>query len=135
MQKMLRLLPAVLLVAGCTPKLPPKPQTYPVHGTVKLNGAPVHGGEIEFLQVDMSAGGIEGRSIITKDGTYNASSFVDQEGMVPGEYKVRLKQWVGMPGSLGVEPTTIPKKYLSYDSAELKYAIKAEDNQINIDLE
>jgi hypothetical protein len=136
MLKVLSAFAVVLLVSsGCKPKLPPKPQTYPVHGTVTLQGSPVHGGEIEFMQVDMNAGGIEGRSVISKDGTYNASSFVDQPGMVPGEYKVRLKQYVGLPGSLGVEPTTIPKKYLEYGAAELKYTIKPEDNQIDINLE
>lgn len=128
-------LAAVALATGCGPTLPSKPQTYPVHGAVKLQGSPVHGGDIEFMQVDMNAGGIEARSVITKDGEYNASSFVDQEGMVPGEYKVRLRQYVGMPGKLGVEPTTIPKKYLDYDTSGLKYTIKAEDNAIDIDLE
>lgn len=134
MQKMM-CLAAVVLATGCTPKLPPKPQTYPVHGTVKLNGSPVHGGDIEFMQVDMNAGGVEARSVISKDGEYNASSFVDQPGMVPGEYKVRLKQYVGMQGKLGVEPTTIPKKYLDYSTSELKFTIKAEDNALEIDLE
>lgn len=128
-------LAAIVLATGCTPKLPPKPETYPVHGTVKLQGSPVHGGDIEFLPVDVNAVGIEARSVISKDGEYKASSFADQPGMVPGEYKVRLRQYVGMPGSLGVEPTTIPKKYLEYDTSELKYTIKAEDNAIDINLE
>lgn len=135
MRRMLCVAAIAAVATGCSPSLPPKPKTFPVHGTVSLQGSPVHGGELEFQPVDINAGGIEGRAVIGKDGEYKASSFVDQEGMVPGEYKVRLKQYVGMPGKLGVEPTMLPKKYLEFDSAELKYAIKGEDNPINIELE
>ena len=135
MRKMLCIVAIASVAGGCSPSLPPKPKTFPVHGTVTLQGSPVHGGELEFQPVDINSGAIDGRAVIDKDGAYQASSFVDQEGMVPGEYKVRLKQYVGMPGKLGVEPTVVPKKYLEFDSAELKYAVKGEDNSIDIPLE
>ena len=135
MRKMLCIVAIASVASGCSPSLPPKPKTFPVHGNVTLQGSSVHGGELEFQPVEINSGAIEGRTVIDKDGAYTASSFVDQEGMVPGEYKVRLKQYVGMPGKLGVEPTVIPKKYLEFDSAELKDSVKGEDNSIDIPLE
>jgi hypothetical protein len=127
---------AVALMSGCGPTLPPKPKTFLVHGTVSLNGAPVHGGAVYFVPADPENGSMEGRATISNDGTYSASTFVDQQGLVPGQYKVWIEEYnFGVHGKLDGEPTKIPKKYQSVDTSELKYPVKAEDNTIDINLE
>lgn len=134
MRKMLCVMAAALL-AGCSPTLPPKPQTFPVHGTVTLGGQPVHGGRVFFEPVDFATGAIPGRGQLDKDGKYTMSAFVDQEGMVPGEFKVYFEDDMRPAKALGAEPTKYPEKYRKADESDLKVAVKAEDNTIDIKLE
>ena len=124
----------VLLASGCSPTLPPKPKTFPVHGTVTLAGQPVHGGRVFFEAVD-TANVPSGRGDVDKDGVYKASTFVDQEGLVPGEYKLRFEDDMRTAKQLGAEPTKYPAKYIKNGDAEVKVTVKAEDNTLDIKLE
>lgn len=135
MTKNLCVLAAVIFLSGCSQSLPPKPKTSAVHGAVTLNGSPVHGGAVYFVASDPATGAIDGRAAISKDGAYTASSFVDQEGLVPGEYKVWIEQYnLGVHGKMDAAPTPIPAKYQSVETSDLKYTVKAEDNTIDIAL-
>lgn len=126
---------AVALVAGCSPSLPPKPKAYPVHGTVTLGGQPVHGGTVFFEPVDFATGAIPGKAQVDKDGKYAASAFVDQEGLVAGEFKVYVQDDMRNASQLGAEPTKFPAKYQKAEDSGLKYTVKAEDNTFDIKLD
>lgn len=134
MRKIWRVAVAVLLASGCGPSLPPKPQTFPVHGTVTLAGEAVHGGTVFFEPID-TVNVVSGRGQIDKDGAYKASAFVDQEGLMPGEYKLRLEDDMRTAGQLGAEPTKYPAKFKKNGDAEVKVTVKAEDNSLDIPLE
>lgn len=125
---------AVLLASGCGPSLPPKPQTFPVHGTVTLAGKPVHGGRVFFHAID-TANVPSGQARIDKDGNYKAFVFVDQDGLVAGEYKLKFDDEMQNAEQLGAEPTKFPAKYKKNGDAEVKVAVKAEDNSLDITLE
>lgn len=134
MQRIWCMAAMVLLASGCGQTLPPKPQTFPVHGTVTLAGEPVRGGRVFFEAVD-AANVPSGRGDVDKDGHYKASTFVDQEGLVPGEYKLRFEDDMRTAQQLGAEPSKYPAKYQKLDTAELKFTVKAEDNTIDVKLE
>jgi hypothetical protein len=134
MRRILCVAAIVSLACGCSPSLPPKPATYPVHGTVSLNGEPVHGGNIKFKPV-APANGPAGQAPVAKDGTYKAFVFVDQDGLVPGEFAVEIETDMRTATLLGAEPTMIPAKYQKSETSELKCTVKAEDNTIDFNLE
>jgi hypothetical protein len=134
MRRILCVAAIVSLAGGCSPSLPPKPKTYPVHGTVSLNGSPIHGGHIEFKPVD-PAHVLAGQGQISKDGAYKAFVFVDQDGLVPGEFEIEIETDMRTAALLGVEPTKIPAKYEKSETSELKCTVKAEDNTIDFNLE
>ena len=74
----------VLLVVGCgdSSGLPPR---YAVTGKVTYNGAPVPKGTVTFEPA--SPDGRHASGAIT-DGTYSLSTLGDNDGAMPGDYKV-----------------------------------------------
>ena len=124
----------ICFVNGCGYKMPRHLQTFKVSGKVTLDGKPVVGNEVRFVPVTAGRNGLDARSFIAEDGTYSASSYVDQEGMVPGEYKVYVEPFAILPGKPSITPTTIPEKYRSQESTDLKFTVKSEDNRFDIAL-
>lgn len=128
----LLMLAAVLLTTGCGPSLPANPTTYPVHGKVTVGGKAATDGDIMFEPAPGNPDLNPARGTIGSDGAYSASTFIGQDGMVPGEYVVLFA-----PG-----PTTkFPEKYVKQEHAQdlsdspLKFTVKAEDNTIDVKVE
>ena len=86
-----RLFVVVMLAAvtGCGGGSGGFPKTYPVTGTVKLNGKPVDGAMVTF-QLDGDKRNAIGTT--DKNGEYSMSMFRPGDGAVPGQYKVSIRK-------------------------------------------
>ena len=92
---------ALALVLGCS-RGPSRPKTYPVSGTVTMNGQPVEGATVVFVPkavatgASSSAGGAQaqGPQVATGEtdaqGRYELGTFAKGDGAIPGEYLVKV---------------------------------------------
>jgi len=76
-----------LLGLGCLPSSSDRPGTYPVTGTVTYDGEAVEGATVAFQSVGGSHGAI-GRT--GAGGKYKLTTSVSGDGVIPGEYKVKI---------------------------------------------
>ncbi len=90
MLKQIILLFGLLAIIGCAKD--PHPERFPVSGTVKFSdGQPVRTGIVEFIPVD---GSLTATGQIETDGTYQLSTIANEDGAVPGDYIVVVKQFI-----------------------------------------
>jgi hypothetical protein len=114
-------------IAGCggPSGMPKHPKMYPVHGEITLDGEPVVAmdTEIEF-RPNGQGNGMNGRGdmLVNEEGQYRATSFLDEIGLHPGEYKVL------------VTGKGIPAKYAKIETTDLTAIVKPEDNTIDLKL-
>ncbi|MEQ1825437.1 MAG: carboxypeptidase-like regulatory domain-containing protein [Pirellula sp.] len=80
----------LVFVLGCGGDDSNRPKTYPVTGTVKLNGNPVDGAMITF---NLTEG--KGNAIGSTDakGNYALTTFKPGDGAVPGQYKISVSKF------------------------------------------
>lgn len=148
------LLPALV---GC-PGGDAKPPTYPVTGVVKLKGTPVDGATIVFVPLSAGTEGATGKS--DADGKYTMTTFVSGDGVMPGDYMVKVFKFdqPPMPPSEsspdfdpnaelvdeGYDPDAadaapvknhLPKKYASEVTSGLKLTATTEPVTFDIDLQ
>lgn len=104
---------AILLLALATGCGGP---SHPVSGTVTFEGKPLPGGgSIRFVPL-AAEGGREAGGVIALDGTYQMSTLGENDGALPGEYRVEiiqnpvLQQAVRAPVQItgGGEPAAAP---------------------------
>jgi hypothetical protein len=82
-----------IIVLGCTN---PNPQNrLKIEGEVTLGGQPVNSGNIEFEPIGNQAERTQSGSVIT-DGRYSIPA---PQGLVAGEYRVRISVMEEVPGS------------------------------------
>jgi hypothetical protein len=128
---------AVLVLSGCgqRPKST-RPATYPVRGTVTLNGEPLADAVVMFNSVAQSHGSV---AITDSNGSYSLTTFVADDGVVPGDYTVAIIKEVpvapkaGEPGSspVAAPPDTkniLPKKYADGATSGFKATVVAGTN-------
>jgi hypothetical protein len=86
----LTLVAAALLVAGCSRGTRVKrPPTYPVGGVVTFDGRPLAEATVSFNRV----GGGDGAVALTDtEGRYRLTTFVPNDGCLPGEYEVTISK-------------------------------------------
>jgi hypothetical protein len=79
-------IPVVLVIFGCgdSSDLPPR---YPVSGTVTYNGKPLVNGTINFAPTGPNGRGAGG---MIADGRYSLTTHDQNDGAIPGEYKVSV---------------------------------------------
>jgi hypothetical protein len=76
-----------IVLTGCSSS--PRPPTYPVTGTVTLQGKPLAGAAITFVPT----GDGEAASAITdSDGKYALTTWESGDGARPGEYRVKVSK-------------------------------------------
>jgi len=112
-----------LLLAGCEASLetPEKPaDNATVSGTVKLNGQPVTTGEVGFFSMKF---GMVGQASLDGEG-----KFTLPDPIAPGEYRIYF-----IPQN-GQAPGGMPAKYMSETSSDYSVPVKANDNQVSIDI-
>ena len=118
------------LAAGCSTK-----STYPVEGKVVFaDGSPateLAGYTVSFDSAEQKVGA---NGVVGADGTFRIGTFEDDDGAMPGNYRVALTP----PAPPVDEPppaTIIDKKYGDLDSSGLQAEIKPEDNVIELKVE
>jgi hypothetical protein len=70
------------------------PKTYPVTGSVKLNGKPVEGAVVAFQLAEGKANAIGSTDA---KGEYTLSTFVPADGAVAGQYRVAISKFSTPP--------------------------------------
>ncbi len=85
------LLVAMSLSLGCSGSDDPnRPKTYPVSGTVKLNGTAVEGATVTFQLIEGKENAI---GLTDQSGKYTLSTFRPNDGAVAGQYKVSISKF------------------------------------------
>ena len=104
----------------------------PVSGKVTVKGKPLSGGTIHFAPVDGKKT-LPGFGAIQSDGSYTATTKVQKDGLIPGEFLVffdppEITEKKARP----VMP--IPGGYLSPDTSGLKLTIDSKGGKVDFDL-
>jgi hypothetical protein len=108
-----------------------------VTGIVKLDGAPIGPGVIQFIPQGNSHNPATGA--IQVDGTYQLTTS-NEVGLDSGEYRVTVavydqpKLAPGERAALGSAVLKTPEKYLSVETTDLKYTVAAGSNSIPVEL-
>lgn len=150
------------LVVGCS-RGPARPKTYPVSGTVTLNGQPVEGASVIFVPKDMAAGvGAQatspGPQVATGEtdaqGRYVLGTFAKGDGAIPGDYLVKVfkfpKAAGATAGTSGGEEeyqppeedappppapkNLLPERYANEQTSGLSFTVEAKSNTFDIAL-
>lgn len=148
------------LVVGCS-KGPARPKTYPVSGTVTLNGQPVDGATVVFVPKTAvqgaQAAGQQGPQVATGEtdaqGRYQLGTFAKGDGAVPGEYLVKVFKYpkAATPtgpagGDEDYQPpeenapppappkNLLPEKYANEQTSGLSFTVEAKANTFDIQL-
>ena len=121
-------------VVGCSGNPAP---TYPVQGTVRLDGKPMARGTVLFEPAEPGPDGKvhSARATIGPDGTYRLSTFGQYDGAVAGRHHAVVLASSANPESTGgtAEPV-LPTKYGSPRTSGLEYEVMPQSNTIDIDL-
>ncbi len=130
------LLGVVLVAAGCSSNKGGR-----VAGKVTLNGTPVGGAKVVFVQSAAGQGlPIQVGTITKDDGSYEIAR-ID-----PGSYKVTVKKLVAKPGAKDNTPlevleasgqatNSLPAKYADVKTTDLTATVNAgEKKEVNLDL-
>lgn len=113
---------AVLLLAGCQPKL----NTATVTGTVTLDGAPIAGVVVQFLP---ESGGRPAIGLTDTAGMYNLRFTQTSEGCIPGRNRTEFRAY----SSPGDDRTQfLPLRY--NENSEMSVDVKTGPNVCNFDL-
>ena len=113
---------------------------HPVHGKVALDGSPAADVQLIFWRPDATIkdGKPTGRvtdALVEPDGTYAVSTYVANDGLEAGEYKVTAtlrKPFFEPSGKLG--KNMLPERYATPQVTELRATVKAGDNEFNLEL-
>ena len=115
--------PLAILLAGCGPSGPPLGI---VHGTITLDGEPLHGARVEFQP--QGEGGSPSYGITDAAGHYEANFSVKRPGAMVGTHTVRVSTYAQSPGGDSTKdlPERVPPQYNS--NSELQVEVKAGEN-------
>lgn len=128
------LLLLVGLVAGCSnDRLP----TYAVQGqAVFSDGSPVRTGSIELKSVQH---GVQARGDIASDGSFQLTTYEENDGAVEGVHKCVVVQLVMVEELTNFKPSTegvVDPRFGSYSTSELECRISAsDDNKVKLTVE
>jgi hypothetical protein len=123
---------AIVPLLGCGRRsFPANPKTVAVKGRVLLaNGKPLDGGRLTFHNKDTSKP-IEGHAELEPNGTFQASMYGQDDGLVPGTYVITIS-----PNSYRgkapkqVNAGVIPKKYQKKDTSTLEIEVKEGEEKL-----
>jgi hypothetical protein len=114
--------------------------THPVRGKVTMDGVPAANAHIIFWRPDTADKKGEKYirvtdSFIEADGTYALSTYVANDGMQEGDYRVTVtmrEPFFEPSGKLG--QNRYPEKYATYQKTTLTAKVKTGSNELNFDL-
>lgn len=111
-----------------------RPKTIPVAGKITFDGNPPQfPGGIFFAPLEVEEGYPRrgGRALFDVDGSFQATSFDDGDGLVPGTYRVRIESWK-VPPSMGKPGVSyVPK---GFEPNDLIVSSKEKAIEYNVDL-
>lgn len=144
-------------VAGCSGG-PERPETYPVTGTVTLDGKPVEGATVVFVPKEKGKGRAA-TGVTDSNGKYSLGTFASGDGVIPGQYLVKVTKYrppssqqppvedeedeesemrAFLEAQKGAEQTTpesdLPVKYSNEQTSGLFFTVEAKDNTFDIAL-
>lgn len=148
---------AAIVLGGACNRGTTKPKTYPVTGTVTMNGQPVAGATVTFTPKEPAGPGQAGpqaASAVTDDqGRYQIGTFAKGDGALPGEYLVSVTKYEGggptgggsgseeeyrppVPGEeVPVPKNVLPAQYANPNSSGLSFKVEAKSNTYDITLQ
>ena len=114
-------------------------ETYPVEGTVTLDGKPLEGGSVLFLQTTSSESdkNYTARGKIDSEGHYELSTFGKNDGAVAGKFRVAVMSGYEPTGEAGGPPPPkkdVPGIYRNPDTSGLQFEVEPKTNKIDIPL-
>lgn len=98
---------------------PGRPQTVPVKVTVTYRGAPVAEANIQFLP---NGTGNAATGITDKQGIARLTTFDQNDGVVPGIYRVTIRKSIQVGGSNPDDPDAPPVRATYREELPAKYA-------------
>ena len=126
---------AAVFVAGCGPKFntTPPPKVFPVKGKVLLaSGQPLSGGMITFHPKTKL--GTDAWGEIGTDGSFQLTTIVKNDGASPGSYTVTVDPFFKGGRHSAVPASHIPPKFADPGTSDLTAEVKAEDNNLTVQL-
>jgi serine/threonine-protein phosphatase CPPED1 len=109
---------------------------HPVHGKVTIDGAPAVDAQIVFWRPDPKDAKKATRvtdALVEADGSYTVSTYVLNDGMEIGEYKVTVTLRKTDPsGKTG--PNLLPERFATHEASELRATVKTGANDVNFEL-
>lgn len=109
------LLVVLTLSVGCSGEDSNHPKTYPVSGTVKMNGTAVEGATVTFQLTDGKGNAIGSSD---KNGKYTLSTFRPNDGAVAGQYKVSITKYDVEP----IKSSSLPPGQIASGDLPADYA-------------
>jgi hypothetical protein len=123
---------------GCQ-EASPLPPTVPVTGKITFGGgAWPKPATVSFVVEEMAAGGTanSGSAEIAADGSFQASTFVPQDGLVPGRYFVNLECWESDPAdSPSPVQSLIPERYRQGRSSGFQVEVVAGKGPVKVEFD
>ncbi|GAB6187345.1 hypothetical protein JCM17478_28470 [Thermopirellula anaerolimosa] len=148
---------AAIVLGGACNRGSDKPKTYPVTGTVTMNGQPVPGATVTFTPKEPAAPGQEGplaaSAVTDNEGKYQIGTFAKGDGALPGEYLVSVTKYEGagptgggsgseeeytppVPGQEAPVPKNVlPAQYANPNTSGLSFKVEAKSNTYDITLQ
>ncbi|WP_169975769.1 carboxypeptidase-like regulatory domain-containing protein [Tautonia rosea] len=138
---------AVALLVGCSGETATTPTTFvPVSGTITVDGEPLVGAVITFLQTDEKGTTANGET--DEEGTYTLQAMM-QKGIAPGRYQVGISYLMPPSGKpvglsarsslapvadLAVAEELVPPRYSDLGQTELSVTVPEEGGTFDFDL-
>ena len=133
---LIAILSLLLQGAGCGSNLP---KTIPVKGRVSVNGkSPPGPGIVYFLPLKAAEGfpSRPGSGDFGADGTYSATTFEPNDGLMPGTYSIHLECWETPPNMEGKPVKSfIPDKYQDTATSGFQLEITTATRSKSLDFE
>ncbi|MHB8898426.1 MAG: carboxypeptidase-like regulatory domain-containing protein [Thermoguttaceae bacterium] len=116
-----------LLLSGCGPK---HPETFPVTGTVTLDGQPVAGAAVVFTPES----GEQATATTDGSGQFELSTFELRDGAVPGKHRVTVAKTEVEPGEEEQVVFVVPREYGNATTSPLTCEVQPEMAPVQLDL-
>jgi hypothetical protein len=120
----------VWTVSGCGGE-----KLYPVEGKVRLkDGTPLTGGLVTFEMIGDGPAKVCARGDIEQDGTFRLRTYTQDDGAMPGRYRVCVATLPG-GGEGGFARPMVDPRFNSYETSGLEFSVERRKNWIEIEVE